>query len=130
MKVFPVALLGVLLVAGGLTSRSSGQDQPLPHSTVRPHISRVPSAQRDPLDITAAAPETERPNDTAQEVAKLRSEERRKKVAADTEKLVELARDLSAQMKQSNADTLSADQIKKLDTIEKLARGVKARMKS
>jgi hypothetical protein len=90
---------------------------------------RPPSPQRDPLDITAA-PDIERPSDTAQEVARLHIEEHQKKLAADTEKLVELARDLSAEMKQSNGGTLSADQIKKLDAIERLAHGVKQRMKS
>lgn len=90
---------------------------------------RQPSPQRDPLDITAA-PDSPRPSDTAQEIAKLHAEERLKKLAADTEKLVELTRDLSAQMRQSDAGTLSADQIKKLNAIEKLAHGVKERMKS
>ena len=128
MTAFPVALLGMFLIAGGFTSRSGGQDQPPSRSTTRPRMPKQPSPQRDPLDITAA-PDIERPSDTAQEVARLQTEERRKKLAADTDRLVELARDLNAQMKQSNGGTLSADQIKKLDAIEKLAHGVKERMK-
>lgn len=129
MKVLPIVLLGVVLIGGGFTSKSGGQDQPPSRSNPRPRIPRVTSPQRDPLDITAA-PDPERPSDTAQEIARLRSEERQKKVAADTEKLVELTKDLSAQMRQSNADTLSADQLKKLEAIEKLAHSVKERMKS
>lgn len=130
MKVLPVALLGVVLIAGGFTSRSEGQDTPPSRSKMSPRMPRVPSPrERDPLDITNA-PDTERPSDNAKEIAKLHAEERQKKLAADTERLVELARDLSAQMRQSDAGTLSADQIKKLDAIEKLAHGVKERMKS
>jgi hypothetical protein len=130
MKGFPVALLGVVLITGGFTSRSEGQDQPPSHSKVGPRMPpRLPSRGQDPLDINNT-PAIEMPNDRAQEIAKLHAEERHKKLAEDTERLVGLARDLSSQMRQSDAGTLSADQIKKLDAIERLAHGVKERMKS
>ena len=64
-----------------------------------------------------------------QELAKIRNEDRQKKLVADTEKLLALATDLKAQVGQSATDNLSEDGMKKVEEIEKLAHSVKERMK-
>lgn len=61
--------------------------------------------------------------------AQARNSERQKRLVADTNKLLELATDLKAQVDKTNKDTLSVDVIKKADEIEKLAHSVKERMK-
>jgi hypothetical protein len=65
----------------------------------------------------------------ADQLEKMRNNERQKRLVADTEKLLALATDLKAQVDKSNKDTLSVDVIKKAEEIEKLARSVKERMK-
>ncbi len=64
-----------------------------------------------------------------QEQAKLRNQDRQKKLVADTERLVALANELKSQVDKSNKDTLSLDVVRKADEIEKLARSVKEKMK-
>jgi hypothetical protein len=66
----------------------------------------------------------------AEAQAKARSTERQKRLVADTDKLLELATDLKAQVDKTNKDVLSVDVIKKADEIEKLAHSVKERMKA
>jgi hypothetical protein len=61
--------------------------------------------------------------------AKLRNDDRQKRLVADTDKLLALATDLKQQVDKSTKDTLSVDVIKKADEIEKLAHSVKERMK-
>jgi hypothetical protein len=61
--------------------------------------------------------------------AKLRNDDRQKRLVADTAKLLALATDLKTQVDKSTKDTMSVDVIKKADEIEKLARSVKERMK-
>jgi hypothetical protein len=51
--------------------------------------------------------------------------ERQKKLAADTDKLLELATDLKKQVDKTNKDILSVDVVKKAEEIEKLARSMK-----
>ena len=65
----------------------------------------------------------------AEQQAKLRNDDRQKRLVADTDKLLSLATDLKAQVDKSTKDTLSVDVIKKADEIEKLAHSVKERMK-
>lgn len=61
--------------------------------------------------------------------AKLRNIDRQKQIVADTQKLVELANELQADVQKSNKDTLSLDVIRKADEIEKLAKSVREKMK-
>ena len=65
----------------------------------------------------------------AEQQARLRNDDRQKRLVADTEKLLALATDLKTQVDKSTKDTLSVDVIKKADEIEKLAHSVKERMK-
>ncbi|HEX6496481.1 MAG TPA: hypothetical protein VF018_13410 [Acidobacteriaceae bacterium] len=61
--------------------------------------------------------------------AKLRNIDRQKQIVADTQKLVDLANQLNADVQKSTKDTLSLDVIKKADEIEKLAKSVREKMK-
>jgi hypothetical protein len=55
--------------------------------------------------------------------------ERKKQIADDTSKLLELATQLKAEVDKTSKDTLSINVIRKAESIEKLARGVKEKMK-
>ena len=55
--------------------------------------------------------------------------ERRKSMVSDTSKLLKLAAELNAEVSSANPDSLSLDQLRKLAQIEKLAHGVKEKMK-
>jgi hypothetical protein len=52
---------------------------------------------------------------------------RQKALVSDTDKLLKLANELNAEIS-ANPDSLTADQMRKLATIEKLARSVKEKM--
>lgn len=68
-----------------------------------------------------------------QESSKAKFEEanalRRKQISDDTAKLLELATELKTAVDKADKDTLSVDVIRKADTIERLAKGVKEKMK-
>jgi hypothetical protein len=55
--------------------------------------------------------------------------ERKKQIADDAAKLLELATQLKDEVDKTNKDTLSLNVIKKAESIEKLAHGVKEKMK-
>ncbi len=55
--------------------------------------------------------------------------DRQKKLAADTDKLLALAKELKQQVDKTNKDVLSVNVVKKAEEIEKLARSVKSQMK-
>ena len=54
---------------------------------------------------------------------------RKKQIADDAAKLLELATELKESVDKTDKDTLSLDVIRKADTIERLAKGVKEKMK-
>ncbi len=54
---------------------------------------------------------------------------RRKQISDDAAKLLELATELKAEIDKTDKDTLSIDVIRKADNIERLAKGVKEKMK-
>ena len=58
-------------------------------------------------------------NDRMREMAKMRNEDRQKRLVTDTDKLLEVATDLKEQVDQSTPETLSGDTMKKIDEIEK-----------
>ena len=64
-----------------------------------------------------------------QDQAKLRNNDRQRKLVDDTQKLLNLASELKADVDKSSKDMLSLDVIKKADEIEKLAHSVKEKMK-
>ncbi|HEY1575514.1 MAG TPA: hypothetical protein VGF82_00375 [Terracidiphilus sp.] len=54
--------------------------------------------------------------------------DRHKVLVSDSEKLVKLARQLDAEIASNSTDELTPEEMRKLDTIEKLAHTVKAKM--
>jgi hypothetical protein len=61
--------------------------------------------------------------------AKLRSEERQRRLVADTDRLLTLATQLHEDVTKTDKNIMSLDVVKRADEIEKLAHGVKERMK-
>jgi hypothetical protein len=55
--------------------------------------------------------------------------ERRKQIADDSAKILELATELKKEVDKTDKDTLSINVIKKAEMIEKLAKGVREKMK-
>jgi hypothetical protein len=64
------------------------------------------------------------------EAAKKRNIERQKRMVADANKIVELAQEINADVDKGDKSALSPTEAKKAEEIEKLAKGVKERMKS
>jgi hypothetical protein len=60
---------------------------------------------------------------------KARQADRQQQLVKDTDKLLDLAKQLKEQVDKSNKDTLSIDVVKKAAEIEKLAKSVKDRMR-
>lgn len=122
MKLFlrSAAVLLVLLAFGrGL---GSGQHTNLPglgSSTPFPGTPSNPS--------TAAQDPAARTIDSRQ--VRLRNDERQRRLLSDSEKLLELATSLHNDVAKTNKDILSLDVIRRAEEIEKLARGVKERMR-
>lgn len=70
------------------------------------------------------------PGSNAMKLEHMREDERRKRLLADTAKLLQLSTELREQVNKSAKDELSLDVVRKAAEIEKLARDVKERMKS
>lgn len=88
---------------------------------------------RIPPEITRT-PDANQANDINDQQAKKQSfeaanAERKKQIADDSAKLLKLAIDLKAEVDKTNKDMLSLNVIRKADEIERLARGVKEKMK-
>jgi hypothetical protein len=91
-----------------------------------------PSAQQQqqpPLSPGISEPDGPLGTQLERDQAKMRNTDRQKQLVADTERLLNLANELKADVDKSNKDTLSLDVIKKADEIEKLAHTVKEKMK-
>jgi hypothetical protein len=107
-----------LMVAGvGVSHAQFGAQQTVPHTPNVP-----PGMDKNGDDTTPPASVLER-----QELA--RQTDRQKRLISDTDKLLELATQLKADVNKTNKDTLSIEVIKKAEEIEKLAHSVKERMK-
>lgn len=113
MRMLLVAVVGTILLVGSPAKMSGGQ-------------MTVPGW---PDSLPQQMPGHRNRDARAQEMAKMRNEDRQKKMVADTERLLVLATDLKAEVGQSAADSLSEDGLKKIEEIEKLAHSVKERMK-
>ena len=118
MRILPVVMVGAVLLAtssgdvrGGAIYRQDGQKgQQVKQDTG--------SANVADQDHQAEA----KPNP--------QMSERQKRLVEQTDRLVQLATDLKAQVDKSNKDTLSIQVIKKADEIEKLAHSMKDQLKS
>lgn len=69
------------------------------------------------------------PRSAAEKQAKLRNDERQKRIVSDTQKLLDLATQLHADVAKTDKNVLSLDVVRRAEEIEKLAHGVKERMK-
>ena len=83
----------------------------------RPQLGAEP-AENNPLGPANAA-----------RLQKLREDDRRKRLVADTDKLVALTGELKSELEKASKDELSLDVVRKAAEIEKLAHDVKERMK-
>lgn len=125
MKTLGVVVVGTVLMTMAGSLRMSGGQFP---GAGPAQTGRIPGQQpktgvMEPDESDPMAPHRD------QQQAKLRNEDRQKRLVADTDKLLSLATDLKEQVNKSTKDTLSVDVIKKADEIEKLAHSVKERMK-
>lgn len=83
-----------------------------------PHTANDRTQEQDPLGPGQA-----------RRLEKMREDERRKRLEADTAKLVALTSELQAEVAKASKDELSLDVVRKAAEIEKLAHDVKERMK-
>lgn len=85
--------------------------------------------------MAGANPHSGRPVDPAMrsmlhKMQEERNTSRQKKIEADTAQLLSLAKELHAAVSQSDKNTLSIDVVKDAEQIEKLAKGIKEKMRN
>ena len=104
--------------------------RPAPTQSV-PQRTPVPQQPMSQQPIAPSVTGSDSPFSSKMEMdqAKLRNNDRQKKLMDDTQKLLNLAAELKTDVDRSSKDTLSLDVIKKADEIEKLAHSVKEKMK-
>ncbi len=95
-----------------------------------------PLAQQNgtPMGVPGTNPpppfgEIELPKGQKEKMAIAQSEARQKQLVMDTDKLLELATELHADVAKTDKNILSVDVIKRADEIEKLAHAVKEKMR-
>jgi hypothetical protein len=76
------------------------------------------------------SPEDEARQRMEKEMAKKANLQRQEQLKRDTDKLLQLAKELKQSVDKSNADVLSVDVVRKAEEIEKLAHSVKEKMKN
>jgi len=99
--------------------------QDVPRGPDRPLISPLanrPPDKNDQMDLQAQ----QRAKNASYEAANV---ERRRQIADDSAKILELANELKKEIDKTDKDTLSINVIRKAEMIEKLAKGVKEKMK-
>lgn len=111
--------LAALVLAGGESPQqapSLNPDKPI----LSPEANRLPdkNAQMQMRDQQAKKQSFETANI-----------ERKRQIADDAARLLQLATELKAEVDKTDKDTLSLNVIRKAETIEKLAKGVKEKMK-
>jgi len=123
--------LGRTLHAGQMTPASASQIQQPGQQTQTPQSQiQNPVGQKPSLTDATDNNKNDDPMMPARvRQAKLRENERQKRLVSDTEKLLALATQLHDDVARTNKDILSLDVIKRADEIEKLAHSVKMGMK-
>ena len=124
MRILRGAVVGMVLLmgtAGAMGSAQMIQNQQTPRNPTPPGL--------PPIDGGAGGAGEGLPPSVMARQAKARNDDRQKQLVADTNKLLQLATELKADVDKTNKDVLSVDVIKKADEIEKLAKSVKDRMK-
>ena len=119
-----LAISGLITVSFVAVAAAAGQtvQQPGLPSASQPHAGLPSAAPADAPNPMAG------PN--ASKLEHMREDERHKRLATDTAKLVELTNQLKEEVEKTSKDELSVDVVKKAAEIEKLAHDVKERMKS
>jgi len=120
-----VAIIGLVGagLAGNVGSSQKGQNPPQPTQnpgSAAPDPFQQPGDPKSKIDMPPFSS-----NDDKQ--AKLREEDRQKRLVADTEKLLTLATQLHEDVAKTDRHILSLDVVKRAEEIEKLARSVKER---
>ena len=113
--------VGLLAVA---TLIAVAQQAPNPNPE-KPHL--MPEANRLPDKNDQMELQQQQQTKSASYVAA--NLERKKQISDDAAKLVELATELKKEVDKTDKDTLSVNVIRKAEMIEKLAKGVKEKMK-
>ncbi|MCL6462921.1 MAG: hypothetical protein QJR10_07480 [Bacillota bacterium] len=119
-------LLSLVLLAGGPVASPAQQQQQLPQI---PAPASRPTSPGQP----GMAGDDSGPDPLARRImleqAKKRNQQRQQDIVNDTNKLLQLAQQLKAEVDKTNQDQLSLSVIKKAEEIEKLAKSVKEKMK-
>ena len=123
-KVLGSKVLIALVLCGftGVLGRS--QQQTAPPTGTPPQ-----GSPKDPHDPFGLGDKGDQPLSMGERQARARDLERQKQLVADTEKLLQLATQLHADVSKTNKNILSVDVVRRADEIEKLAHAVKERMK-
>ncbi len=112
---------GVLSAAG----RAQGPDPLAPMQQGGIPSNQVPSMGRRPdqTDRNESFP------GSGEKQARLRNDERQRRLVSDTDKLLTLVTQLHADVAKTDKNVLSLDVVRRAEEIEKLARAVKERMR-
>lgn len=105
-------------------TQPSGAPSSMPAHPEKPYL--LPDANRVPDANDRMQMDQQQTGKTKYEAA---NAARRKQISEDAAKLLELATELKAAVDKTDKDTLSIEVIRKADTIERLAKGVKEKMK-
>ena len=111
-----------LSVLPGRTQQPTSIGQPAPWAASQPAAVRMPDAN-DRMQMQQAQ------KDSKQAKLEAANTVRRKQICDDAAKLLELAAELKSAVDKTDKDTLSLDVIRKAESIERLAKGVKEKMK-
>ena len=123
MKILRVVVVGIAFLAASSGTLSRGQlAQPQPLQSQQPPMPGQPGVEVPPMG-PPLSPQAQ------EQQARMRNNDRQKRLVEDTNKLLVLATELKQDVDKTNKDVLSVDVIKKADEIEKLAHSVKERMK-
>jgi hypothetical protein len=113
-----------LLLALPCVGQNSSQ-QSVPGQT----SNRTMRSQPPPIDQTLGGENVGNPIFEARRLRQL-NEAQHKSMVSDTDKLLKLATELTAEINSTSPTALTSDQLRKVAEIEKLARGVKDKMRS
>lgn len=109
----------VLMALAGGVGRTQHTNPPNPFPSTAQTANGLPDPRETDVGRASIAEKQER----------LRDSERQKRLVADSDKLLELATQLHADVAKTDKHVLSLDVIRRAEEIERLAHGVKQRMK-
>ncbi|HTW48737.1 MAG TPA: hypothetical protein VMD92_12365 [Acidobacteriaceae bacterium] len=112
---------GTHIGSGVMLAQSGGKGQPKGPPYMQPGLPTMdqPGTVADPVRVKMD-----------EERMKAMNDDRRKKLSADVDRLIELTNELKTDVDKTTKDELSLEVIKKAQEIEKLAHDVQSRMKN